>query len=146
MKTAICYYSAHHGNTKLILDAIAETDTEVMLIDCTKKQELDLLPYERIGFASGIYYGSFAKQLVTFAQINLPTKRDVFFIYTCGNKSDRYTDRIREIAVQRDSRILGTYGCFGFDTFGPFKLVGGIKKEHPTEEEIDEAVRFYQGL
>ena len=43
MKTAICYYSAHHGNTKLILDAIAEADPEAMLIDCTKKQEFEYL-------------------------------------------------------------------------------------------------------
>ena len=27
-----------------------------------------------------------------------------------------------------------------------FELVGGIKKGHPTEEEIQGAVRFYEGL
>lgn len=35
MKTAIVYYSTHHGNTKKLLDAIAEKN-EVALIDLTK--------------------------------------------------------------------------------------------------------------
>ncbi len=146
MKTAICYYSEHHGNTKLLLDAIKDYDPEVVLIDCTKKQEIDLLGFDRIGFASGIYYGSFAKQLLSFAQINLPDKKQVFFLFTCGNMVDSYTKRIREIAEAKESKILGEYGCYGFDTFGPFKLVGGLKKGHPTDEEIQGAVDFYQDL
>ena len=146
MKTAICYYSEHHGNTKLLLDAIQEQGPEVVLIDCTKKHEVDLLGYDRIGFASSIYYGSFAKPLLSFAQINLPDKNQVFFIFTCGSMAPTYTKRIREIAEAKEAKILGEYGCFGFDTFGLFKIVGGIKKGHPTDEEIEDAVRFYQGL
>jgi hypothetical protein len=37
-------------------------------------------------------------------------------------------------------------GNSDFDTFGPFKLIGGLKKGHPTEEEIQGAVDFYNGL
>ncbi|MGB3985262.1 MAG: flavodoxin, partial [Limnochordia bacterium] len=43
-------------------------------------------------------------------------------------------------------RLLGTYGCRGFDTFGPFKLVGGIAKGHPNENDIAGAVKFFAGL
>lgn len=146
MKTAICYYSEHHGNTKLLLDAIQKQDPDVVLIDCTNKHEVDLLGYDRIGFASGIYYGAFAKPLLSFAQINLPDKKEVFFLFTCGNMSSSYTNRIKEIAEAKEAKILGEYGCFGFDTFGPFKIVGGIKKGHPTDEEIGQAVSFYLNL
>jgi len=41
---------------------------------------------------------------------------------------------------------MGSYGCRGYDTYGPFKLVGGIAKGHPTEEEIDGAVAFYNKI
>ena len=41
---------------------------------------------------------------------------------------------------------IGAYRCMGFDTFGPFKLVGGIAKGHPDEDEIRGAVEFYEGL
>ena len=38
------------------------------------------------------------------------------------------------------------YGCLGYDTFGPFKWIGGIAKGHPTQEECREAAAFFQGL
>ena len=53
---------------------------------------------------------------------------------------------IREIAEKKHCRELGAYHCLGFDTFGPFKLVGGIAKGHPTEEEIAGATKFYREL
>ena len=42
--------------------------------------------------------------------------------------------------------LLGAFQCLGWDTFGPFKLVGGIAKGHPDEADIDAAVRFYREL
>ena len=39
--------------------------------------------------------------------------------------------------------IVGAYGCLGFDTYGPFKVIGGIAKGHPTDEEIKGAVDFF---
>ena len=63
MSTAIIYYSNHHGNTKKLLDAIAN-EAEVTLIDVTKVNKKDLTEYDCIGLASGIYFGSFAKQVI----------------------------------------------------------------------------------
>ena len=58
----------------------------------------------------------------------------------------RFLKGIREIAEKKHCRELGAYHCLGFDTFGPFKLVGGIAKGHPTEEEIAGATKFYREL
>ena len=145
MKTAIVYYSQHHGNTRKLLEAIAK-ENEVTLIDVTEKQEADLSGYDRIGFASGIYYSSFAKQVLQFASVNLPTQKKVFFIATCGSPRKNYFDSIRQIAKEKSCEEIGTYECLGFDTFGPFKLIGGIAKGHPDEDEIKAAVDFYKGL
>ena len=70
----------------------------------------------------------------------------VFGIYTCGNPSDKYTKEIKSIVNEKGCKWIGEYGCQGFDTFGPFKLVGGIAKDHPTEDEIAGAVHFYETL
>ena len=145
MKTAIVYYSQHHGNTKKLLDAIAATEN-VMLIDVTAQPSADLSDYDRIGFASGIYYSSFAKQIVTFASEHLPENKDVFFIYTHGAPKGDFLKDMREIAGKKRCREIGAYHCQGYDTFGPFKLVGGLAKGHPTEAEIAAAVTFYQRL
>lgn len=145
MKTAIAYYSKHHGNTKKLLDAIAAKH-EVTLIDVTEEKTYDLTGFDRIGFASGIYYSSVAKQLLEFASANLPSEKQVFFIGTCGAPRNGYYDAIKKITEEKKCFPLGEYTCLGFDTFGPFKLVGGIAKGHPTEGEIEDAVRFYEGL
>ena len=135
MKTAIVYYSEHHGNTKKLLDAIA-AEHDVILINVTKQPKVDLSGFDRIGLASGIYYGGFAKQMLAFAHECLPQ----------GAAKGEYRKTIRQVLEEKHCREIGAYWCRGFDTFGPFKLVGGVAKDHPTAEEIKAAVDFYAGL
>ena len=146
MKTAIIYYSKHHGNTKKLLDAIQKADQTVTLIDVTEASDADLSGYDRIGMASGIYYNEFAKQVKSFAEAHLPENKEVFFIYTHGAPAGRFLNGIRQVTEKKHCRELGEFGCSGFDTFGPFKLIGGIAKGHPDKEEIDAAVDFYRML
>lgn len=87
MKTAIVYASTHHGNTKKLLDAIAAA-YEVDLIDAVKVPEKDLNRYDRIGFASGIYYSKFHQAVLNFAAVNMPQNKQTFFISTYGGKAD----------------------------------------------------------
>ena len=146
MKTGILYYSKHHGNTKKLLDAIKEADPQVDLIDVTTTRTVNLSGYDRIGIASGIYYTNYAKQVISYASDHLPEGKSVFFIYTHGAPTGGFLKGIREITGRKHCKELGEYRCQGFDTFGPFKLVGGIAKGHPTKQEIDAAVKFYQRL
>ena len=145
MKTAIIYYSNHHGNTKKVLDAI-KAGNDVELIDVTTDKSADLTAFDRIGIASGIYYSSIAKPLAAFAREKIPEEKEVFFIGTCGSKRKGYFDEIRSINDEKKCRYLGEFLCQGYDTFGPFKLVGGIAKGHPTSDELSDAVKFYEGL
>lgn len=145
MKTAIIYYSNHHGNTKKVLDAI-KAGNDVELIDVTTDKSADLTAFDRIGIASGIYYSSIAKPLAAFAREKLPEEKEVFFIGTCGSKRKGYFDEIRSITDGKKCRFLGEFLCQGYDTFGPFKLVGGIAKGHPTADELSDAVKFYESL
>lgn len=145
MTTAIVYYSKHHGNTKKLLDAIAE-DHSVTLIDALETPNYDLSGYDAIGFASGIYYSKFHKSVLQFAQKNLPENKKVFFLFTYGAEKAGYTSAITKAVQGKNAEILGEYGCFGFNTFGPFKLIGGMAKGHPTAEELSAAVKFYESL
>ena len=127
------------------MEAIAQ-ECGVELIDATKVHEKDLSEYDLIGFASGIFFSKFSEPVLKFARENLPENKDVFYIYTYGAPVSGFLKGIREIAEKKHCRELGAYHCLGFDTFGPFKLVGGIAKVHPTEEEIAGATKFYREL
>ena len=118
-KTAIVYFSEHHGNTKKVVEAIAAAHEEVTLIDAATKIEVDLSGYELIGFASGIYGGQFAKKLLTFAQINLPDRKNVFIIYTSAMDRKGYSDDLKTFLEKRNAVIRGSWHTKGFCTFGP---------------------------
>jgi flavodoxin len=141
--TAIIYASVHHGNTKKIVDAIAGA-CEVDLIDATQITEKDINGYDTIGFASGLYYSKFHQSVLNFAAVNLPEDRKVFFICTCGGNASFKS--IEEIASSKNAYIIGKFSCKGYDTFGPFKLVGGLAKGHPDDKDLEAAVEFYKGL
>ena len=81
LSTAIVYHSSHHGNTKKLVDAIAQGH-DVTLIDASAQKRADLGRYELIGFASGIYGGSFHPDVLDFARNSLPVGKRVFFLYT----------------------------------------------------------------
>lgn len=144
MKTAIIYYSKHHGNTKKLIDAITTQDTT--LFDVTKTDTADLASYDLIIFASGIYFSQFEKRVMAFVEKNLPAGKKVALLYTYGAKRDSYTSKITDTIQKKGSTVIGSYGCLGFDTFGPFKLVGGIAKGHPTADEVEGAVQFVKSL
>ena len=145
MKAVIVYASTHHGNTRKLLEAIAERN-DVDLVDVIANAKYDLSRYDRIGIASGIAFGKYYPQMLKFLEDNLPEGKDVFFIHTAGDPREGHADSAKSIATRRSCRCLGVYYCKGFDTFGPFKLIGGINKHHPDEDEIKQAVRFYEGL
>ena len=138
MKIAVIYYSRHHGNTKKVIDAVF-CDKDIALIDAAKNESVNLADYDLIGFASGIYYSKFHKSVLKFAQNNLPENKKVFFIYTYGVKKEGYTKAIRDIVSAKSAQVLGEFGCTGFNTFGPFKLIGGIAKGHPDKTDFENA-------
>lgn len=143
MRTAIVYFSKHHNNTKKLLDAVSGT-FETDLINAADVKEFDLSAYDMIGFASGIYYSKFHKSVIKFAEKNLPENKNVFFIYTYGVKKEGYTDLIEKTVLGKSATVLGEYGCLGFNTYGPFKLIGGIAKGHPDDNEVTAVKEFFE--
>jgi flavodoxin len=144
MKVIIVFESTHHGNTKKLLDAIAAKN-EVDLVDATEVDSVNYESYDIIGFASGASYGKFYKKVTSLAR-SVPSGKKVFFIYSCGMNNKDYSKSIRMTLEDKGCISLGSYGCSGYDTYGPLKLVGGINKGHPDEGEIRGAVEFYASL
>lgn len=143
MKSAIVYESWHHGNTRKLCEAIAG-QFGVDLYDI-KREQPDLQEYDLIGVASGIAYSKFYKEINTYVTESFPTGKKVFLLYTCGKLSD-FTGHIRGLLEKKGCTVAGAYGCKGYDTYGPLKLIGGLNKTSPTEEEVQGALSFYKSL
>ena len=144
-KTVIIYASTHHKNTYKLVKAISDKHN-VDIIDATQQSSADLQYYDVIGLASGIDFGKFYEAVENFARHHLPFQKQVFFLQTCAVDRKGFTDSIREIAAQKEAVVLGEYGCKGYNTYGPWKVIGGMNKKHPTQEEIASAVTFFENL
>ena len=144
LKIAIVYASVHHGNTKKIVDEIAKVQ-DVELVDATRVKEKDLSGYDAIGFASGIYYGKFHQAVLNFATVNLPQDKKVFLICTHGGSVATFQS-MKTLLKGKHANLIGKFSCKGYDTYGPFRFVGGIAKGHPNEKDLAVAIDFYKGI
>lgn len=149
MRTIILYASRHHGNTKKLVDAIVEAHPEIDTLDVKalgKNEYPDLHAYHLIGVATGIYYSEIDKDMARVLTNVLQPQDKVFGLMTYGGKNKWYGKDIDGICRMRQAIFMGVYGCPGFDTWGPFKLAGGVQKGHPTAEEIKGAVDFFDKI
>lgn len=150
LKTVILYRSKHHGNTKLLVDAIAAAyPDEVDTIDVAalgRNEYPDLSEYRLIGAASGIYYGGFDKDLKRVLDHALSAGDKVFGLMTYGG-ADKWNGRdLAAVAQVNMATVLTMHGCRGWDTWGPYRLIGGVGKGHPDADDIQGAVDFFSRL
>ncbi len=142
MKTLIICESVHHGNTKKVADAMAGTLAATVVkpgeVDVGKLQEYDL-----IGFGSGIYMGRMHKNLVKLAT-EMPGLKKKAFIFSTSGGADRASNHkpLRDILTGKGFEIVGEFTCKGHDTFGPFKLIGGLNKGKPDVKDLEDARQF----
>lgn len=144
-KCLIIYYSYHHGNTEKIANVMAEiSNTKVCTID--EVSTVNVEEYEIIGFGSGIAYSKhYDKLLKAVSQFDLQGKK-VFVFSTSGMGKDNYNSKLIGLLNNAGASVVGSFACKGYDTFGPFKLIGGIAKGHPDNDDIDNAKKFIQRI
>ena len=53
---------------------------------------------------------------------------------------------VEDVAREKGCPVLGEFSCKGYDTYGPFKLMGGISKGHPDAQDLENARSFYRTL
>lgn len=146
MKTAIIYKSIHHGNTKII----AEVISEALEADSFNLKDVDkdiIQDYDLIGFGSGIYFNKPHKKLVKFIDnLNNVKSKKAFVFTTSGRGKSEYNDILKNKLLKKDFKILGDFSCKGFDTWGPFKLIGGMNKGKPDKKDLKNAGNFANDL
>lgn len=141
-KTAIIYYSVHHNNTEKLVNSTKNAD----IYNINDIKDIDFSQYDLVGFASGIYMGKFHNSITDFIKKHLNELKDVFLVYTSGSNNEKYGVNLKKELENSGLNVLGVYSCKGFDTYGPFKLIGGISKNHPDQTDMDKFKKFIDKL
>ncbi|MDV3428346.1 MAG: flavodoxin family protein [Bacillota bacterium] len=142
MKTLIIYTSVHHGNTEKIGKIIAES----LNADMVKAKDFNLenlSSYDLIGFGSGIYMSKFHQSITDLIE-NMPmiSNKKAFVFSTSGMGKIEYNKPLEKKLEEKGLKVIGSFACKGFDTVGPFKLIGGIAKGRPNDEDIEKATEW----
>jgi flavodoxin len=148
MKTLVICFSYHHKNSEKIASIFAKAlDAEVKTT--TEADPTGLSDYNLIGFGSGISFGSHYKALLDFAtKLPVVTDKKAFIFSTSGQtgNASKFHKKLRETLESKGFSIVGEFNCAGFDTYGFLKIVGGIQKGHPDEEDLKQAEAFAKSL
>jgi flavodoxin len=148
MKTLIITTSVHHGNTRKIADAMAETlGAEVVQPNKVTPEQLAM--YDLVGFGSGIYFRKHHESIFRLLD-RLPDMqgKKAFVFSTAGVRfmQKSFHRPLQERLRAKGFEVTGDFCCRGWDTYAIFGLIGGINRRHPDEKDIAAAKAFAEGL
>jgi flavodoxin len=70
------------------------------------------------------------------------TNKKAFVFSTSGQGKMEYNNYAKQLLRDKGFEVIGNFACKGFDTYGPFKLIGGIAKNRPNENDMEMAKYF----
>ncbi|ACL17638.1 flavodoxin family protein [Methanosphaerula palustris] len=144
MKVLIVYQSMHHGNTRVIAEALAtELYAECREIGQVKPQDLE--GSDLIGFGSGIYFGKHHQSLIKLAErMQLASGQRAFIFSTAGLPllSKRWHRALKVALANHGVPVCGEFCSARYDTYAIFGVIGGIHRGRPDQRDVDRAVAF----
>lgn len=149
MQVLIVCVSASNGNTRKVAGAMADVfdarPVEPEDVDDEMLAEADL-----VGIGSGIYAMDFHRRIRAFVR-RLPevTEKPAFIYWTSGAPEPplwSYTHRMSRRLEAKGFRVLDSFSCRGWDIWLPLRLIGGLNKGRPNDDDLDRARRFATDL
>ncbi|MFE7121253.1 flavodoxin family protein [Streptomyces sp. NPDC057654] len=160
VKAVIVCVSVSHGNTRRVADSMAE----VLGAKVVTPEEADLGELgeaDVVGFGSGVFYGRLHPRLTGFVK-GLPgpsaTRWGRAFVFATSGLPGlplvpfaRPLGRVLESKGfevagsgegEGEGEVAGSFSCRGYDTWAPFKLVGGINRRRPNAGDLAAAREF----
>jgi flavodoxin len=150
MKSLLIVFSYHHHNTQKVAEVFAKVlDAEIVTPQQTDPNNLG--GYDLVGFGAGIDSGKHYKPLLDFAdQLPNVTGKKAFIFSTSGVSNPKYKAKIhttlREKLQNKGYSVVDEFNCHGFNTNSFLKVLGGMNKGRPNEEDLKAAEEFAQNF
>ncbi|MEU6878807.1 flavodoxin family protein [Streptomyces sp. NPDC046712] len=148
MKPVIVCASVSHGNTRRVADTMAQ----VLGAKVVAPEEADLdelSDADLVGFGSGVFYGRLHPRLTDFVKA-LPARPGQAFVFATSGLPEippaPFTRPLIRVLEGKGFEVAGSFSCRAFDTWTPFKLVGGLNKQRPNVGDLAAARAFAERL
>ncbi|MFG2873640.1 flavodoxin family protein [Streptomyces sp. NPDC048337] len=148
MKTIIVCASVSHGNTRRVADTMARA-LGAKVVSPEEADPAELAGADLVGFGSGVFYSRLHPRLTDFVKA-LPLTRGRAFVFATSGLPEiapvSFTRPLVRLLEGKGFAVDGSFLCRAFDTWAPFKLVGGINKQRPNAGDLAAAHAFAEGL
>jgi flavodoxin len=145
MKCAVIYVSVEHKNTEKVARSMAVA-LGADLVEAKNFDPASVTAYDLLGFGSGIFRGKFHAQLLKLVN-ELPQASSKAFIFsTSGFGKTSYHADLRKVLEGKGYQVSADFSCKGWDTYGALKLLGGINKNRPNDNDLRLAREFAENL
>ncbi|NEW41061.1 flavodoxin [Nocardia cyriacigeorgica] len=149
MKSIIVCASVSHGNTKRIAEVMGEV-LQARVVDPQQVDAAELASYDLVGFGSGIRNMDVYPELRALVASLATQQRSKAFVFATSGFPEppfrRYLSGLAGKLEQKGFEVVDTFSCRGFDTWLPLKVVGGIRKGHPDDNDLQAARACAEGL
>lgn len=148
MKALIILQSYHHKNTEKVASVIAN----VLGAEVKTSKDVDpaeVANYGLVGFGSGIYMGKHHASILKLADKLPQGNNKTVFIFSTSGQADnmgRFHKKLHQKLEDKGYNILDEFNCPGYDTFLFTKIVGGLQKGRPNQDDINAAQTFGEKL
>ncbi|MFB0630411.1 flavodoxin family protein [Streptomyces sp. AB3(2024)] len=148
MKAVIVCASVSHGNTRRVADTMALV-LGAKVVSPEEAGPAEPAGADLVGFGSGVFHGRLHPRLTDFVEA-LPAGRGRAFVFATSGLPEKpfapFTRPLVRLLEGKGFEVDGSFSCRAFDTWAPFKLVGGINKQRPNAGDLAAARAFAERL
>lgn len=149
MKTIIVCKSVSHGNTRKIAEVIGGVLT-AQVVDPEEIDVAEVSSYDLVGFGSGVRNMDFYRELREFVGSLPEVQRGKAFIFNTSGFPEppfrRYRRNFAGLLEDKGFEVVDTFSCYGYDTYLPLMIVGGVRKGRPNAADLEAARAFAERL
>ena len=132
-------------NTKLLLDSSTKNFPNIEIITLPNETKLDVSEYDLIGFASGIYFWDFGKEIYNHInKLKGLEGKNVFTICTAGAQSGNHPKRPKDAIEKKGGKLVAGFGTPGSTKGGVTGFLRGLfnMQVRPNENDFKECEKF----
>lgn len=150
MSALVICASSHHGNTRKVADRIGGVLGAPVLAPAEATAE-QIDAADVVGFGSGVYWMAFDTALTGLVRSLTAKPRGTAFVFATSGLPEtplrRYTRTFSGLLTDAGFRVAPeVFHCRGFDTMGPFGLLGGMNKGRPSAADLAQAESFAERI
>ena len=135
-------------NTEKLVNGL-KIKVEADIIKLPSDEAIDLSIYDNVIFASGIYFGKPAEEMEQIINCLNPQdmkNKNAYYFLTSGSNNRKYLRNALNQLKYKGFLSVEGWSIKGYDTNGIFKYIGGISKNHPTREEIEQCISICKNI